>query len=251
MEIVAHRGASGLAPENTLVSFREAVRHGAGWLEFDIRFSKDDVPIVIHDPSLKRTTNGRGQVRERTLAELRRLDAGSWFGAKFAAERIPTLDDLLKLASRVHLNLEIKARSAPAERAAELVWGRVREAGVHDRVLVTSFDVKILRALREIAPDVPLGFPWESGLRDPVRRALSLGCRMMLLDVAALSEKRVRRCREAGLDVWVYTVNDPEEMRRVMDLGVGGLVTDRPDLLSELVRQDAQLNHTGFPRLEV
>jgi len=239
VEIIGHRGAAGLAPENTLNSLREAVRLGAGWLEFDVRFTKDDVPVVIHDSTLKRTTNGKGAVRDRALTEVRRLDAGSWFHPRFASEKVPTLDEVLKLGARVRLNIEIKGRSAPAEVAAGAVWGRVKAAGLEDRTLVTSFDVKILKALRALDGAAPLGFPWESGLRDPVRRALTLGCRMMLLEVGALSEKRVRRCREAGVDVWVYTVNEPDEMRRVMDLGVDGLITDRPDLLTGIVKREA------------
>lgn len=225
-----------------MASFREAIRLGAGWIEFDVRFTKDDVPVVVHDSTLKRTTSGRGAVRDRTLAEIRKLDAGSWFAPRFSGERMPTLDDVLKLGSRVNLNLEIKGRSAPAAVAAREVWRRVVDAGLEDRTLISSFDVKILKALRAFDRRAPLGFPWESGLRDPVRRALTLACRMMLLEVGALSEKRARRCRDAGLDVWVYTINDPEEMRRVLDLGVDGIITDRPDLLAGIVRREAALS---------
>jgi len=241
MYIVGHRGAAGLAPENTLVSFREAVRLGSDWLEFDVRLSADGVPVIIHDSTLKRTTNGRGPVRARTLAELRRLDAGSWFDPRYAGERIPTLDEVLKLGPRVRLNIEIKARSAPAAEAAKAVWSRVRQAGLEDRVLISCFDLRVLRALRDLDPEVRLGFPWQAGLRDPIRRATTLRCRMMLFDVGGLSEKKVRRCREVGLEVWVYTVNEPDEMRRVLDLGIDGLITDRPDLLARMVRREAVL----------
>lgn len=242
MLIVGHRGAAGVAPENTLASFREAVRAGADWLEFDVRFTSDDIPVIIHDGSLKRTCSGRGPVRSHTLAEMRRLDAGSWYDHRFAGEKIPTLDEVLKLGSRVRLNIEIKARSAPARQAAQAVWSRVQEAGLEDRILISSFDSNILRALRDLDSRVPLGFPWKIGLRDPVRRAVSLKARMMLFDIPGLSEKKVRRCRDAGLDVWVYTVNDPEEMRRVMDLGIEAIITDRPDVLSGLLRREAALS---------
>ena len=136
-------------------------------------------------------------------------------------------------------NIEIKARSAPAGHAAEAVWSRVRALGLQERSLITSFDVRVLKALRELDSEARLGFPWQVGLRDPVRRATSLRCRMMLFEVSGLSEKKVRRCREAGLEVWVYTVNEPEEMRRVLDLGIQGLITDRPDLLAALLRREA------------
>ena len=241
MYIVGHRGAAGIAPENTLTSFREAVRIGSDWLEFDVRLSSDGVPVIIHDSTLKRTTNGRGPVRARPLTELRRLDAGSWFDTRFAGEKIPTLDEVLKLGSRVRLNIEIKARSAPAGEVAQAVWSRVRQAGLEQRVLVSCFDLKVLRALRDLDAEARLGFPWQAGLRDPIRRATTLKCRMMLFDVAGLSEKKVRRCREVGLEVWVYTVNEPDEMRRVLDLGIDGLITDRPDLLARMVRREAVL----------
>lgn len=241
MLIVGHRGAAGVAPENTLASFREAIRAGADWLEFDIRVTNDGIPIVIHDSTLTRTCNGRGPVRSRSLAELRRLDAGLWYGDGFSGERIPTLDEVLKLGSRIRLNIEIKARCAPAKQVAQAVWSRVQEAGLEDRVLISSFDPIILRALRSLDSRIMLGFPWKIGLRDPVRRAVSLKAKMMLFDIAGLSEKKVRRCREAGLDVWVYTVNDPEEMRRVMDLGIEAIITDRPDVLAGLLRGETAL----------
>lgn len=241
MHIVGHRGAAGVAPENTITSFREAVRLGSDWIEFDVRLSSDGVPVIIHDSTLKRTTSGRGPVRGRSLAELRKLDAGAWFDPRFAGERIPTLDEVLKIGARVRLNIEIKARSAPANDAAKAVWSRVRQAGLEERVLVTCFDLRVLRALRDLDPDARLGFPWQAGLRDPIRRATTLKCRMMLFDVGGLSEKKVRRCREVGLEVWVYTVNEPDEMRRVLDLGIDGLITDRPDLLARMVRREAAL----------
>ena len=170
MYIVGHRGLAGLAPENTLASFREAVRIGADWLEFDVRFTSDGYPVIIHDGSLKRTSSGRGPVRARSLTDLRKLDAGSWFDNRFAGERIPTLEEVLKLGSRVRLNVEIKARCAPARHAAQAVWSRIQEAGLEDRTLISSFDLNILRALRDLDPAVALGFPWQIGLRDPVRR---------------------------------------------------------------------------------
>ncbi len=238
MHIVAHRGAAGIAPENTLASFKEAIRLGADWLEFDVRLTGDGFPVVIHDPTLKRTTTGKGPVRSRTLGEIRRLDAGSWFDDRYSGEKVPTLDEVIKLAPKARLNIEIKSNCAPASEAAAAVWTRVRDAGLQERALITSFDIDILKAMREIDGQAALGFPWQSGLRDPVRRALSLKCRMMLFEVGGLSEKKVRRCREVGLDVWVYTVNEPEEMRRVMDLGVDALVTDRPDLLARLIRRE-------------
>jgi glycerophosphoryl diester phosphodiesterase len=241
MYIIGHRGAAGVAPENTLASFKEAVRLGSDWIEFDVRLSSDGVPVIVHDSTLKRTTNGRGPVRARSLAELRKLDAGSWFDPRFSSEKMPTLDEVLKLGARVRLNIEIKARSAPASEAARAVWSRVRQAGLEDRVLVTCFDLRVLRALRDLDSEARLAFPWQAGLRDPIRRATTLKCRMMLFDVGGLSEKKVRRCREVGLEVWVYTVNEPDEMRRVLDLGIDGLITDRPDLLARMVRREAAL----------
>lgn len=242
MLIVAHRGAAGIAPENTLAAFREAVKLGADWLEFDVRMSSDGVPVVIHDATLKRTSTGKGPVHAKTLAELRRLDAGSWFEGRFSGEKIPTLDEVLKLGTRARLNIEIKSGGAPPAEIAAAVWGRVQEAGLESRTLVSSFDADVLKAVRELDAQAPLGFPWQSGLRDPVRRSLALKCRMMLFEVGGLSEKKVRRCREVGHEVWVYTVNEPEEMRRVMDLGIDAMITDRPDLLARLLRREAAIS---------
>jgi glycerophosphoryl diester phosphodiesterase len=224
-----------------MASFKEALRSGADWLEFDVRFSSDGIPVIIHDASLKRTTNGGGQVRARSSAEIRKLDAGMWFDPRYAGERVPTLDEVLKLGSRVRLNIEIKSKSAPARQAAEAVWSRVQEAGLESRTLISSFDLNILKALRELDAGAALGFPWQIGMRDPVRRATTLKCSMMLFEVGGLSEKKVRRCREVGIDVWVYTVNEPDEMRRVLDLGIDALITDRPDVLAGILRREAAL----------
>ena len=241
MYIVGHRGIAGLAPENSLASFREAIRIGVDWLEFDVRFTSDGYPVVMHDGSLKRTSNGRGMLRSRSLAELRKLDCGSWYGERWSGERIPTLEEVLKLGSKVRLNVEVKARCAPAKHAAQAVWSRIQDAGLEDRTLISSFDLNVLRAVRDMDASAALGFPWQIGLRDPVRRALALKCRMMLFEVSSLSEKKVRRCREEGLEVWVYTVNDLEEMRRVLDLGIDALITDRPDLLVGLLRREGAM----------
>src|SRR5882672_9051969 len=168
---VAHRGASARAPENTLAAFAEAVRLGANAIELDVHLTADGVPVVIHDGTVDRTTNGRGDVGRMTLKDLRRLDAGAWFSSRFRGERIPTLEEALEWArGRCGLNLEIKGPSgrrrtgaAGAGGAAGLpqvalaVARALRRTGFREPVIVSSFSPQALRAARAHMPHVRLG----------------------------------------------------------------------------------------------
>jgi len=229
---IAHRGASAYAPENTLAAFERAVELGADAIEFDIHLSRDGELVVIHDDTLDRTTDGSGPVRERSLGELMRLDAGRWFGEGFAGQRIPRLDEVLdRFAGKIPVALEIKAGSTFFPGIEEKVISALRERAAIDHAAVASFDHYALRRLKEIEPTIRtaallVGRPVSlSALAGPAE------ANGLALEASFVTKTEVEACRAAGLQLVVWVVNDPAQMRHFIRLGVDGIITDRPDLL--------------------
>jgi glycerophosphoryl diester phosphodiesterase len=230
--LIGHRGAKANAPENTLAAFRQAREEGATWVEFDVRLTKDDVPVVIHDKTLDRTTDGHGRVRETTLAAIKRLDAGRWFAPEFKGERVPTLAEALDCLATLDMgfNLEIK-RCSGLERettrlALELVarrWPPSRSTPV-----ISSFDHDALAEARTVAPDLPRGYLAES--LSPRWRATvdALDCRTVHPNWRGLSRRRIAEVKAAGYPLLVWTVNEGPRARELIGYGVDALITDRP-----------------------
>ncbi len=233
--LIGHRGAKESAPENTLASLREAARQGARWVELDVMLTGDGVPVLIHDDTLDRTTDGRGPVAGLTLAELRRLDAGAWFSPRFAGERVPTLEEALALLLDLGLglNLEIKpfpGREVPTAEAALAVLRRHWPAG--RPLLVSSFEVPCLEVARAAAPDIPRGYL----LWDPPADWAAVADR---LEAATLNVHQDRQTaasvaayRATGRPVLAYTVNDAGRARELFGWGVAAVFTDAPGRLA-------------------
>lgn len=215
---IGHRGAAGLEPENTLRSFHCAAAEGADVLELDLRVTRDGHLVVLHDPTVERTTNGTGRLRELTLAEVRRLDAG-------LGERVPTFVEMLD-ATTLPIHAELKEVEA-----AELLAGEIFEGGA-GRVTTISFLPEALRLMKRALPYQQVGLVLFGAPPDAAERALSLGADLVSLEANHLDAEVVERCRQADLEVTTWTVNDTGQMRRVMELEVDGIVTDRPDLLA-------------------
>jgi glycerophosphoryl diester phosphodiesterase len=228
---VAHRGASGHAPENTLAAFRLGKEMGAGMIEFDVWETKDRHLVVHHDASLRRTTGLRRRVEALTLKKVRELDAGSWFHPSFKGERIPTLTEVLTALRGIDFNIELK-KADPKRLLTE-----VARLGASRRVVFSSFDHVLLRRLHEIDPAVRIGClideePWRWIWRETERLSfISINLPLRRATAAA-----VRKAREKGLKVLVYTVNRKADMRRMIRLGVDGLFTNYPDRLDDLLR---------------
>jgi glycerophosphoryl diester phosphodiesterase len=234
---IAHRGASGRAPENTRAAFAAALDLGAEAIELDVQLSADGELVVIHDETLDRTTDGAGPVGDRSAAELAALDAGVWFAPEFAGERIPRLADVLaQVRDRVTLNVEIKsardlgviepklAALVAAEHAAE--W-----------VVFSSFHSEGVRNMRAAAPWARLGVLCDE---DPRTRGLALAnevnAEMLIPGRRWLDARIVEEAHVRGLDVWVWTVNEPGEMRRLIALGVDALFSDYPERFAGLAQ---------------
>ena len=231
---IAHRGASAVAPANTLAAFERAIDLGAHAIELDVHLSADRVPVVIHDASVDATTDGSGRVSEMDLSQLKDLDAGSSFHASFAGERIPTLEDVLEaVGRRVLLNVELKSLSVQDDGLESTAIPLVRRHGLSHRVLFSSFNPFSLRRAKRLAPDIPVGLLYSPDLPLPLRHAW----------LAPLFQHEARHpehtmvdarymawAQRRGLRVNVWTVDDPEEMRRLIDLGVHGIITNVPDV---------------------
>jgi len=233
--IIAHRGASGHAPENTFAAFERAVQLGAGFIETDLQLTRDARFVAIHDPSLERTTNGRGAVRDHTLAQLRELDAGKWFDRQFMDQRIPTLDEILEFAREqdVVFYLEIKYDSAWGMHHALVgALGKPENAA---RTIVISFDPATLAAVRRLEPAIMIGLLVERATDDPVKVALEVGARQLCPQADLITRELVERAHRADLHVVAWTINDAEKMRAAMDAGVDGIMTDLPDRLRAVV----------------
>jgi glycerophosphoryl diester phosphodiesterase len=229
--IIAHRGASAVAPESTRAAIVAAVRAGARMIELDVQLTKDRRLVIIHDGRLERTTNGRGRVRAWRYAQLARLDAGSWFHPRFAGERLLTASQALQAVPRpVGINFELKrtwARRALVARVRRLL-GRVSGR----RLLVSSFDPALLRPLR--GSGAPLALICRIRPDGSLRRAIRLGCAAWHPFHSLVTRRRVARAHEAGLRVHAWTVDQPALARRLLRLGVDGIFTNDPARLAAL-----------------
>jgi glycerophosphoryl diester phosphodiesterase len=226
---IGHRGASARAPENTLASFETAIGDGADGLEFDVRLTRDGVPIVLHDATVDRTTSGRGTVAALDLARIRRLDAGSWFAPRFRGERVPTLAETLDLAcGRCGVNIELKIETGDAMRLARAVANVVAGARFRGWMVISSFSRPALIATRAAMPRARLGWLASRSARGlrPTDKRLSLWSFHPHLRLA--TPRRLRLAHRLKLRVLVWPVNDTRAARRLAAAGVDGVMTDDP-----------------------
>src|ERR1700681_951143 len=174
MFIIGHRGASGHAPENTLAAFKRALAQGATFIETDLQLSRDSRFVAIHDDTVNRTTNGQGKVHDLSLAELRRLDAGSWFGSEFTGERIPTLEEILEFSKKHDVVFYLELKPSGSWGGEHTLVAALRESGEIPRTVVISFDIAILASLRKLEPTLMTGVLYERQIDSPVERAVEI-----------------------------------------------------------------------------
>jgi len=233
--VIGHRGACGHAPENTLASLRRAAELGARWVEFDVALTREGEPVLLHDETVDRTTDGKGKLAAMTLADLQSLDAGGWYSKSAAGERVPTLMqafDLLR-ATGLGANIEIKPTPGRAMETGAVVAGRVLAAWPESLPvpLFSSFEIEALAAARDAAPSIPRGYLL--GRLDPgwQRQAAALGCISIHCNHRRLSRETASAVRQAGYRLLAYTVNDAARGRQLFDWGVEAVFTDYPDRL--------------------
>ena len=228
--VYGHRGAKAYAPMNTLPAFELAAKQGAHGVELDVHRSKDGHPVIVHDFTVDETTNGEGRVQQMTLAELKALDAGSWYSAEFAGVQIPTLDEVFEAVGRqLFVNVEIKSESAATDGVEQVVADCIRRHNMTQRVLVSSFNPLALQRLRALMPEVPLGY-------------LVPNYHPMLPDTmgdtpyeayhphyTTISADMIAAEHAAGRVLNTWTLNDPQRAAELVQMGLDGVVTDNPD----------------------
>ena len=227
--VIAHRGASSYAPENTLAAFDLALQMGVRHIELDVHSTSDDQIVVIHDENVDRTTNGSGPVASYTLAKLKALDAGSWFAPRFSGERIPTLDEVFeRYKGLAHLHTEIKGHSADlSKRTAELI----RQHGMVDQVTITSFQRARLEETRAFAPELPTGWLVAEITDAVIAQARAMGLTQLCPRANTVTPELVDRLRGAGFVVRAWGVTDEDLMRAVVQAGADGMTVNFPDKL--------------------
>jgi len=236
--VVAHRGSSGLAPENTMAAIRRGVEAGADMVEIDVQSTADNQVIVFHDSVLGRTTNGSGRVDRWTLDSIQKLDAGSWKGAEFAGERVPLLREAIDyLLGRAYVNIELKHREDdPSDHLLRMVLEEIAGAGMEGYTLLSSFDHRLLIKASTHNPAIPTAVilhPDDRGL--PSERALSVGARAVVLSRRQLTRRVSEDARSARIPIGVYTVNDAQDVARAIDYGVSAIVTNHPEIVMAAV----------------
>lgn len=233
--IIAHRGGAAYAPENTLTAVREAARRGATWVELDVSLLGDGTPVIFHDKSVERTTNGKGALRELTWAEMSRLDAGAWFSAEFTGEPVPHLDDMLALikALELGLNLELKTHENEAAELAAAVTPSLTKAQLpREKLLVSSFDHAALADFRRVNPSTAIAVLYGAIKPDWLKTARALNVIAINASYRKLTPTLARAISEAGFEIYVYTVNDPRSVDQQWLWGIDGVFTDDPDAFS-------------------
>ena len=240
MLVIAHRGASGNAPENTMAAFKKAVALGANFIETDLQLSRDARLVAIHDATVNRTTNGQGTVHDMTLTELRRLDAGSWFGSEFAGERIPTLDEILAFSKKHDVVFYLEIKPGGSWGGEHALIGALRESGEIPRAVVISFDAAIVLSLRKIEPTLMTGLLYDGQIENPLDKAVAIGARQLAVRGDLVTPALIAEARRKDLQVVCWTVNHPAHMRLLAAAGVDGIMSDYPDRLVAAVRKEAE-----------
>jgi len=227
--ICAHRGASAQAPENTVAAFQLAGRLGADMFELDTTVTKDGVPVVMHDASVSRTTNGEGNVADLELADILKLDAGSFKGPRYAGEPVPLLETALVKRDGLTVLIEIKGGDASTRATVEKVVPLVQRLGLQKEVVIQSFNAGVVARAHELDPTIPTAL-----LFSQVPESLPPGITWVNAAHPTVTAEFMQWARDKGYHVGAWTVNKPEDMRRLMDLGVDMIITDVPDILRKL-----------------
>ena len=238
--VIAHRGSSAHAPENTLAAFQLAAEQGADAIELDVDLTRDGQAIIMHDATIDRTTDGSGAVNALTLEEIRRVDAGAWKDAAFKGERVPLLDEVFAMVGqRVLINVEVKSTSLRSNGVEASVAALVQQHNLFERVIVSSFNPFALRRIKQIEPRLACGLLYAPDLPIYLRRAW-LAPLVPHLDArhphhSQVSQALVAKWHARGQRVNVWTVNDAATLRAMAQVGVDGIIGDDPLLMRRLL----------------
>ena len=252
--VIAHRGFSASAPENTLPAFQSAIDAGADMIEFDIRLTRDKQFVVIHDATLERTTNGLGIVENHTLSELQTLDAGSWFGRKFTGTVLPSLSETLDLCrNRILVNIEVKTEIQDdlcLDRLADLVGTQVEALRATRSVVISTYTRRIITSLRDKQEHLTTALLSDQPSTNEAITKLACvsGATALHIPHRLASSSLVERAQQAGLLSAVHTINETTDMEELIELGVDVLFTDQPDRMRAYVDRQSASKETTWSR---
>lgn len=236
--IVGHRGAAGLAPENTIASFKKAIECGVDFVELDVRSTRDGFLVVIHDDRVDRTTNGVGHVKDMSLAEIKRLDAGSWFSQDYKGVKIPTLEEALEFLRDKEVGIIVEIKDREIE---DMVVRCVENVDVFERVIIASFNFNTLANVRRINDGLPLMAISTSFSADILDKILKLGIRVFALRKDAIDVTVARKCIMRWIPINAWVVNDIHEAKKLLMMGVNIISSDFPNVMCELRNRMANI----------
>lgn len=239
-EIIGHRGACAYAPENTLSAIHTAADLGVDWVEFDVKLTSDSVPVLFHDDTLERTTNGSGAMKETSFAELQNLNAGSWFADSFADEAVPTLEQAIEacIDRGLGINVELKPCAGRDVETAEIALDMLsRYWDDHQRILISSFSQVSLETAQHVAGDWARALLVNGIETNTLELAKHLGVKCVNLNGNHddLTQEALEAIIDEGYHILAYTINDPDLARRLIAMGVGGVFSDCPDQIRDEV----------------
>jgi glycerophosphoryl diester phosphodiesterase len=240
-KVIAHRGFSAKAPENTLAAFQWAIKTKADGIELDVHLTLDGEVVVIHDEKIDRTTTGQGWIKDFTIAELRQFQNGVWFSEEYSDQIIPTLDEVLELASNTELllNIELKNNVIFYSGLEETVVHKVEHFGLEKQVVISSFNHTSLAYLHQFRPNWSIAALYEEHLYKPWIYAKTFGASALHPIYTVVTEEMIEQCNQHGILVRPYTVNCTQDMKRFVDLQVDAIITDFPDQLYGLLQEKA------------
>lgn len=233
-EIQAHRGASAAAPENTISAFRAAAEQGACWVELDVALLADDTLVVIHDDSVDRTTSGSGSLGALRREELAGLDAGSWFDARFAGERLPTLAETIDVLGELGLNANVEIKQHKHHRSLDqlvhAVQADIARRSPTTNIMISSFDPAALKAMHQLEPDLEMAMLWGRLPADWAEQLKTIPATTIHMHYKALSIALLEETQKNGIKVRAWTCNNPIELVSFWGAGLTGVITDNPSL---------------------
>jgi len=231
-EVQAHRGASAIAPENTIAAFRAAAEAGAKWVELDVALSADGTLLVIHDDSVDRTSSGTGSLGDLTADQIGTLDAGSWFDPRFAGERIPTLAETIRALGEFGLSANVEIKQHPHHKSldqlVQAVQKDIDQRSPDTRIMISSFDPEALKAMHVLEPELEMAMLWGLPPQDWAEQLASIPATTIHMHFKALSIGMLEETTRRGIKVRAWTCNDPVQLASFWGAGLTGVITDDP-----------------------
>jgi glycerophosphoryl diester phosphodiesterase len=234
MKITGHRGASGIAPENTISAIKQAISDGADFIEIDIHLTKDEHIILMHDEHVDRTTNGKGLVRDLTFTEIRKLNAGSWFDPKFVGERVPALKEVIELVKgRLHVNIEIKSNAFLPAHIEKLIQ-LIHDSDFKEHCILTSFQRSYIEMIHHISPELRTGLIMNY-MPHPRKMLFEDSFDVLSCNYQLVNRDMVNALHSSEKEIHVWTVNEKEDFFQMKEYGVDNVITNFPGTFRKLL----------------